>query len=142
MLTGIITQIERIDSILATLPPDEKLRSVRVPLGEITRQLAEATVLGRTIPVGAEHERYAIEAVTAYIDGASLGDGYSLLGETIASGFAESEGTVEWVTGVIGALSRLAGDLAVLHASLEDENHPPSWERALKIIQRFARPEK
>lgn len=140
MIAGILDRLGKIDACLANLPASEETRAARRQLGLIAKQLTEAVALQEgTITVEAAHERYAIEAVTAYLDGASRGDGYELLGGVLASGCSDAEGSVEWMAGVVGALARLAGDIAVLLASNEAGVGSAEWEDALRIIQRFAR---
>jgi Tfp pilus assembly protein PilX len=142
MIAGILDRLGKVESYLASLPVNEETRAVRRQLSLIAKQLAEAVALQEgTITVDATHERYAIEAVTAYLDGASRGDGYELLGGVLNSGCSDAEGSVEWMAGVVSALARLAGDVAVLLASVEAGNKTAEWEDALRIIQRFARRE-
>lgn len=137
MLALLLDRIERVDKVLANLEEGEEIRQARKQLATIAKQITAAVTLrDGTISVDNEHEQYAIEAVTAYIDGASRGDGYELLGGVVAAGCADAEGSVDWMAGVIGALARLAGDLAVLAAI--GDNDQVRWEDALRIIQQMA----
>lgn len=138
MLTLLLDRLQHIDKILAGLDENREVRQARRLLADVAKQItASMTLRDGTISVENEHEKYAVEAVTAYIDGASRGDGYELLGGVVAVGCGEAEGSVDWMAGVIGALARMAGDLAVLAASGESEQ--VRWEDALGIIQQMAR---
>lgn len=90
----------------------------------------------RIIGVDAEHAAFAIETVTAYLDGAERGDGFELLGYSVAQAVAEAGGDAQWAAGVIAALARLSGDLAILVAA---HSTGPEWSDALAVIQRLAR---
>lgn len=106
-------------------------------LGEAQRLLAAQLRLDDPlIAVEAAHEAYAIETVTAYLDGAERGDGFELLGGSVAAGIAEAGGDATWAAGVIAALARLSGDLAVLVASTATE---PAWDDARRLLQQLAR---
>lgn len=135
MIGNILALLGELEDVLDEGGNGLKARSV---IAEISRELAEKfTIDGSLITVNDDHESYAIEAVTAYLDGASRGDGFELLGETVARVWEESGGGVEWVVGVVAALSRLAGDLSVMAAARDGRS---DWEGALEIIQQFASP--
>lgn len=140
MIYAILDRLGLVDEYLANLPANEETRMARNHLALVAKQITDTVVVREgTITVEKEHERYAIEAVTAYLDGASRGDGYELLGGVLASGSFEAEGSVEWLAGMVGALARLAGDTAVLLAICESGEGSTEWDAALRIIQRFAK---
>lgn len=145
MITSILRRLDAIDTALDTAldeSADADTRaaarnSIRSNLRTVERDLAAVLDIdGAVIEVEDDHESYAIAAVTAYLDGASRGDGFELLGETVSGGVVSGGRDLRWFAGVIAALARLSGDLAVLSASSASQ---PEWQDALAVIQRLAR---
>jgi hypothetical protein len=138
MIGSLIAQLGELERVLDELGEGEAARKGRRIVASMARELTERMTLdGSSITVEEEQESYAIEAVTAYLDGAARGDGFELLGETVARGCTENHGEIEWLAGVVAALARLAGDLSVLAAARDGRSE---WDDALRIIQQLARP--
>lgn len=138
MLAGILERLRVVDDALERSHEGnlEAIDEARRAVGDIARMIAERlTIDGEVIAVEDDHEAYAIEAVTAYLDGAQRGDGYELLAETVASGVLQAGGDLSWAAGVISALARLSGDLAVLSSARHGEY---DWDDAMRIIQQLA----
>lgn len=136
MLASILQRLDALGATLETVADQTTREMIRTSICSIEHDLVSMLDIdGAVIDVESEHESYAIAAVTAYLDGASRGDGFELLGETVASGVVAGGGDLRWVAGVLAALARLSGDLAVLAAS---QTSDPEWGEALGIIRKLA----
>ena len=138
MIGGVLSRLNEIEAALAVPVGEIDVVRVRKLVSGLAREFAEKLGTdGGTITVEESHEAHAIEAVTAYLDGAERGDGFELLAETVVRMVDDGDGGVEWMLGVTAALARLAGDLSVLAAARDGRS---DWSGALEIIQQFAKP--
>jgi hypothetical protein len=134
MFTHLLDDLARVSRALDGVEAGEDgaVESARRTLRRVELAVAGQLVVGAEVDVDDDHERVAIEVVTAYIDGAERGDGYALLAEVVADNLVRHGGETDWVAGVVAALARLSGDLA-RHASGTGE-----WSEALGAVQQLA----
>lgn len=136
----IINYLRRLEELLIRTDDDNDAAARSALLEDIraTQRLClQLTPTERgAVHVARSHDAYAVEVVTAYLDGAERGDGYSILGEVVSRGACESDNNPAWLPSVIAALARLGGDLAIIAAS---RTGGTTWEDARHVIQGLAR---
>jgi hypothetical protein len=138
MLVQALENLRIIEEALTCAPAQRRiaipaaLRAIAAVEQALTENL---TMDGEVLTVEDEHESYAIEVVTSYLDGAARGDGYELLGDAVSHGVNGSDGSIAWTAAVVAALARLSGDLALLAAARDGKT---DWDDALEIIQALA----
>ncbi len=138
MLVQALENLRIIETALTCAPSQRRVAMIAAlrAIADVEQALTEhLTMDGEVLNVEDEHESYAIEVVTSYLDGASRGDGYELLGEAVSNGVHRSDGSIAWSAAVIAALARLSGDLALLAATRDGET---DWDDALGVIQALA----
>jgi hypothetical protein len=136
MLTHLLAEIERLEQLLELVADGDKAAAgeARRSLRRLEILVADRFFVDADVEVEERHERAALEAVTAYLDGAVHSDDFQLLASVVGARITREGGDGRWVAGVIAALARLGGELA----GRAEPGGEPDWERGLRVIQRIA----